>query len=129
MVMGYITKIHWHQILLIQMKKRPIGGGERERERERGEEPPFVSSLERKEWCKHLITHPYYYNILFSITPYLLQKHTQTHTHSLSLSLSLLLLLLLLLVSVFWSSFCCYSFLWVLLLLLLLLFCVSVFLL
>jgi hypothetical protein len=35
MVMGYITKIHWHQILLIQMKKRPIGEREREREREK----------------------------------------------------------------------------------------------
>jgi hypothetical protein len=44
MVMGYITKIHWHQILLIQMKKRPIGGGEREREREREKERDMKST-------------------------------------------------------------------------------------
>ncbi len=35
MVMGYITKIHWHQILLIQMKKTHWGWREREREREK----------------------------------------------------------------------------------------------
>ncbi len=34
MVMGYIIKIHWHQILLIQMKKTHWGWRERERERE-----------------------------------------------------------------------------------------------
>jgi len=44
MVMGYITKIHWHQILLIQMKKRPIGGGERERERKREREGYEINS-------------------------------------------------------------------------------------
>ncbi len=80
-------------------------------QRSQGEErrPSLLSSLERKEWCKHLITHPYYY-ILFP-SPLICCKNTHTHTHTLSLSLSLLLLLLLLLlVSVFWSSFCCYSF-------------------